>query len=89
MSLLEDYGLQKDPRFKQARREAMWIVWLIVAQTVWVFGLAYLGLSRSGADIPRILGIPAWYCWAFIGVAGVAPVVAVLIALKIKDCDLE
>lgn len=89
MSLLEEYGLQEDPRFIQARREAWRIVWLIVVQTLWVFGFAWWGLSQAPDEALRLWGIPAWYIGAFIGVAVFFPLAAIGLALTTQDCELE
>lgn len=85
---MKEYGIKEDPRFKQARKEAKRIFYLVIIETVWVFSFAYWGTTMDASQYTFIWGIPAWYFWAFLGAGIIFPIAALVLGLLIKDCDL-
>lgn len=88
MNLLEEYGIEEDPRFKQAKIEAIRILFFIIAETIWVFVCAYVGTKGTPEDYSYILGMPLWYFWAFLGAGIIFPLIAILLGIFTKDCEL-
>lgn len=88
MSLLKEYSVKEDPRFKQTRKEALRILVLVIIETIWVFGFAYWGTKTDPSEYSYILGFPAWYFWAFLGAGVLVPIVSIILGLLIKDCEL-
>src|SRR5690625_2194349 len=88
VSLLKEYGIKEDSRFKRARKEALRIVFLVVVQTIWVFGFAYWGTKTDPEEYTFTLGMPTWYFWAFLGAGVITPVIALILGLMTEDCEL-
>lgn len=89
LKLLEEYGIEEDPRFKQARIEAKRIFLLVIIETIWVFGFGYWGTTMDASQYTFIFGFPAWYFWAFLGAGIIFPIASIILGLLIKDCDLK
>ena len=90
MKILEEYGIEEDPRLKRAGKEAK-IIWGYML-AMWIFCLATWGVGSHfdpGTSM-WIIGMPAYVFW-FVIVGGVAFTVAgIYIAWRlIKDCSLE
>lgn len=89
MNLLEEYGIKKDKRFKQAEKEAIRTLIYWVIYTAWVYGWAYYGTKIPVGDYTYIMGMPKWYFMALIVYGFLSPAAIVIIGLKIKDCNLS
>ncbi len=89
MDLLKEYGIKEDPRFHRAGREAISIVLLWLANTIWTYAWGLYGAARSAAEYTFILGFPAWYFWGALGAGFVIPAIGILIATRIHDCSLD
>lgn len=88
MDLLREYGIKEDERFVQARKEALRIVLLALVEVIWVFMFAYLGTQTPPEQYSYIMGFPVWYFWGFLGCAIITPIVGIIIAHNIQDCEL-
>ncbi|MFA1820166.1 DUF997 family protein [Virgibacillus oceani] len=88
MSLLKEYGIKEDPRFKQARKESLRIMYLVIFEFIWVFTFAYIGTLSNPNNYSYILGFPIWFFWAFVGAGIVFPLIAIVLSMKTKDCSL-
>ena len=89
MSLLGEYGLIEDKRFVRARKEALTILCIVVADTIWVFGFALWGYSSGPENYTYVLGLPLWLLFASIGCVIVAPLASVVFVAFIKNETLE
>lgn len=89
MSLLKEYGIKEDLRFKQSRREIKRIMYLIAFEFIWVYSFGYFGTKIEPNNYTYILGFPTWFFWAFLGAGILAPSIAIILALKTEDCSLE
>jgi uncharacterized membrane protein YhdT len=88
MSLLKEYGIEEDERFVQAKKEALRVLIFVIVTTIIIFSLAVWGESVEPADYPYIMGMPAWFFWAFVLGCLLFPLIAIFLGTKIADCDL-
>ena len=88
VSLLKEYGIKEDPRFKQSRKESLRIMCLVIFEFIWVYSFGYLGIKVNPNDYSYILGFPMWFFWAFLGAGVIFPIIAIILSIKIKDCSL-
>ncbi len=88
MSLLKEYGIKEDARFKQARKESLRIMYLVIFEFIWVYTFGYIGTKTNPSDYSYIFGFPTWFFWAFAGAGVIFPVVAIILSINIKDCSL-
>jgi len=88
MNLLKEYGIKEDSRFKQARKEIRRIIYLIVFEFIWVYTFGYIGTRTDPGNYSYVLGFPMWFFWAFAGAGVIFPIIAIILALKTKDCSL-
>lgn len=88
-SLLDEYGIERDPRFAQARQEAK-IVFAYMASTVVFFvGISFWGASSYNGGYTYIMGMPPYFLAAIIG-ACVFVAAGMFIGLRyIEDVSLE
>lgn len=88
MNMLERYDIKEDPRFARARKEALWILLLVIVDTVWTFGFAYWGTTSDPSDYTYVMGVPTWLLLASIGALVLYPLTGILLALSIKNTHL-
>lgn len=88
MSLLKEYGIKEDPRFKQGRKELRRIIAFVVFEAIYVFVFLKMGASENVDEYSYILGMPVWFVWLLFGVSFLFPLIAIIIASKIEECSL-
>lgn len=88
MSLLDEYQITEDPRFVQARKEAWGTFFLVIIETIWVFGFAIWGTMSDPEQYTYFMGVPLWLLWAFLGAGVLFPILAAIYAVRIKDCEI-
>ncbi len=91
MKLLEEYGIEEDPRLKIAFKEMLITFGLCIVYTLTTLALAWsIGMSKPPQEYSYILGFPAWF---FLGII-VCPlvffsVIVFLVTRVFKDMSLE
>ena len=88
MSLLKEYGIKEDPRFKQGRKELRRIIAFVVFEAIYVFIFLKMGTAQNAEEYSYILGMPVWFVWLLFGVSFLFPLIAIIIASKIEECSL-
>lgn len=88
-SLLDEYGIEPDPRFVRARREAMIIFSYMVSTIVFFVGVSYWGAASFDGSYTHIIGMPPYFLISLLG-AFVFLIVGVFIGFRcIEDTSLE
>lgn len=82
--------MELDPVFRNAVREALFILLIFAAALTYTVGYCYLfGYGRDAATITAYWGIPDWVCWGILAPWGVFSVVVVWFSLfYMKDDSL-
>jgi len=91
MKILEEYGIEEDPRLKRAFKEFLMTVGLCLVYTGVTLAVGWsIGMSKPPQEYSYILGMPTWFFLAII----VCPlvffgVVIFLVTRVFKDMSLE
>jgi uncharacterized membrane protein YhdT len=91
MKILEEYGIEEDPRLKIAFREMLMTFGLCIVYTLVTLAMDWsIGMSKPPQEYSYILGYPAWF---FLGII-VCPlvffsVIVFLVTRVFKDMSLE
>jgi len=91
MKILEEYGIEEDPRFKVAFKEMLMAFSLCIVYSLVTLSVAWsIGMSKPPQEYSYILGFPTWFFLAII-VCPVAffGVVIFLVTHVYKDMSLE
>src|SRR5699024_2976768 len=64
-NILDEYGIDQDPRFAQCFREAAISLLIYALHMSWTIGLAY-GIWFLGDQGARVFGLPAYLFWSVI-----------------------
>lgn len=88
-SLLDEYGIERDPRFKQARKEAKVVFGYMASTVVFFVGITFWGATSFDGSYTYILGMPPYFLAAIVG-ACVFIAVGMFIGLRyIEDDSME
>ncbi|WAA11347.1 YhdT family protein [Fervidibacillus albus] len=72
----------KDPRFKQAKQEALIGIGLVIFNFLWWFGFAYGLGSAPPEEYDYVFGFPAWFFYSCVGSLIIMSVLVVFIVKK-------
>lgn len=89
MSLLKEYGIKEDSRFKQGRKELRRIIAFVVIEAIYVLAFLKMGSSKNPDEYSYFLGMPVWFAWLLFGVSFLFPLIAIIIAAKTEECSLS
>ena len=89
MSLLDDYGIEEDPRFKRARQEAKVVFAYMFATAVFFFGTTAWGSITYDGSFNFILGLPTYLFITLVGLAVFAIIGSLISFYYIEDASLE
>ena len=88
-SLLEEYGIERDPRFVQARQEAKVIFMYMASTVVFFVGISAWGTMTATGGYSYLFGMPTYFFIIIAGACGFL-VIGMLIGLRyIEDASLE
>jgi uncharacterized membrane protein YhdT len=83
-------AVDKNPRFRQANKEALWTLGLYAFYFLWWYGFAYGLGSGDPKEYSYILGFPAWF---FLSCIAGCPVLTLVLWLALrkgfKDLPLD
>lgn len=90
MSLLDEYQLERDPRFERARKEAKVILGYMFISVLYYLLVAYWGSLTYDPEGPGIiLGLPWYYLLELIGAAVFMIIGAYIGLYYIEDTELS
>lgn len=89
MSLLDDYGIEEDPRFKRTRQEAKVIFAYMIVTTVFFFATTAWGALTYDGSFEFILGLPTYLFITMAGLAILAIIGSLISFYYIEDVSLE
>lgn len=91
MKILEEYGIEQDPRLARATKEMLITMFFTITYMAFTLGIAWiLGMSKPPQNYSYIFGFPAWYfCVIFVSPAVFFCVMVFLVCHVIKDDSLE
>lgn len=88
-SLLDEYGIEPDPRFIRARREAKIIFGYMASTIVFFVGVSYWGAANFNGNYTYIMGMPPYFLISLLG-AFAFLIIGVFIGFRcIEDTSLE
>src|SRR5699024_10820934 len=88
-SLLKTYGIERDPRFIQARQEAKIVFMYMFANVVFFIAVSYWGKLSYNGSYDYILNMPPYFLVIIIGALVSISVGAVIGLYYIEDVSLE
>lgn len=90
MSLLDEYQLERDPRFKRARKEAKVILVYMFVSILYYILVSYWGALTYDPDGPGIvLGMPWYFLLALSGAVAFMIIGAYIGLYYIEDTELS
>lgn len=88
-SLLDEYDIEPDPRFVQARREAKIIFGYMASTIVFFVGISYWGAASFDGSYSYVMGMPPYFLVSLLGAFGFL-IAGVFIGFRcIEDTSLE
>lgn len=83
-------ALQEDPRYKQAKREALLGLGLFILNFVWWFGFGYGLGAKPPEQYTYVFGLPAWFFWSCVaGLVVFSGLSYVMVTFFFKDISLD
>lgn len=91
MKILEEYGIEEDPRLHTAFREMLITYGVCILYSIVTLAVAWsIGMSKSPLKYSYVLGLPAWWFWGLIVCPlGFFGLVIVLVTCVFKHMSLE
>jgi uncharacterized membrane protein YhdT len=91
MKILEEYGIEEDPRLKTAFKEFLITMGLCLVYTGVTLAVAWLiGMSKPPQEYSYVLGFPTWFFLTIIVSPLVFFVVIIFLVKRVfKDMSLE
>ena len=87
--ILDDYGIERDPRFAQCFKEAAAALGVFVLHMAFVLGTVYVLWFHADRGL-RVFGLPAYLFWGvFVGSLLLIAAVWALTRLYYRDMSLD
>lgn len=67
MSLLDEYGIERDPRFERAAKEAKVIITFVILWLIYCIIILYWGSIVYEPQYSGVIGIPAYFFLILVG----------------------
>jgi len=82
--------VKEDPRYGQARKEALCTIALAAANFIWWYAFAYGLGSRPVEEYTYVWGLPSWFFWScVVGFLVFSFAAWIMVATCFKDIPLE
>ena len=82
--------VKEDPRYGQARKEALYTIALAAANFIWWYAFAYGLGSRPVEEYTYVWGLPSWFFWScVVGFLVFSFAAWIMVATYFKDVPLD